>query len=226
MSEITEPPLPAGEPDREVVGEVTGELEGEVVSLADGGRMLIRGLLPSDRDELAERYLELSPEARRMRFFNAPDHLSSRLLDYLVDVDGPDRSALVAFAIDDDGTPGVGIARYVRSREEPSSAEAAVTVLDAYQNRGIATALLLRLAEEARRNGISTFTASVMWENRELLDGLRAFGAQVGPSEPGVASVRVALPPSEVDLPETELHRILRVFAERVGDAIGLRFEH
>lgn len=187
--------------------------------------MLIRGLLPSDRDELAERYLELSPEARRMRFFNAPDHLSSRLLDYLVDVDGPDRSALVAFAIDDDGAPGVGIARYVRSREDPTCAEAAVTVLDAYQTRGIATALLLRLAEEARQNGISTFTASVMWENRELLDGLRAFGAQVEPSEPGVASVRVTLPPSEVELPETELHRILRVFAERVGDKIGLRFE-
>jgi hypothetical protein len=64
-----------------------------------------------------------------------------------------------------------------------------------------------------------------MWENRALLDGLRAFGAEVMPSEPGVASVRVALPPSETDLHETELHRILRVFAERVGDAIGLRFE-
>lgn len=217
MNENTEPPARTGEPDREVVG--------EVVSLPGGGRILIRELLPSDRDELAERYLELSPQARRLRFFNAPDHLSTRLLDYLVDVDGRDRSALVAFAIDVDGTPGVGIARYVRSRADPSCAEAAVTVLDAYQNRGIATALLHRLADEARRNGISTFVASVMWENRELLDGLRAFGAQVRPSEPGVASVRIALPQSEADLPKTELRRVLRVFAERVGDAIGLRFE-
>jgi len=65
-----------------------------------------------------------------------------------------------------------------------------------------------------------------MWENRELLDGLRAIGADIQPSEPGVASVRIALPPVEADLHETELHRVLRVFAERVGDAIGLRFEH
>ena len=199
--------------------------DGETVTLRDGGRMFIRTLRPSDRDELAERYLELSSQARRLRFFNAPDHLSTRLLDYLVDVDGVDRCALVAFAIDDDGAPGVGIARYSRSREDPTCAEAAVTVLDEYQNRGIATALLLRLADQARRNGISTFTASVMWENRALLDGLRAFGAEVMPSEPGVASVRVAFPPSEAELPETELHRILRVFAERLGDAIGLRFE-
>jgi GNAT superfamily N-acetyltransferase len=198
--------------------------DGEVVTLADGGRVLVRPLVASDRDELAERYLELSPEARRMRFFNAPEHLSTRLLDYLVDVDGIDRCALVARAVEDGGAPGVGIARYIRSRDDPSCAEAAVTVLDAYQSRGIGSALMHRLAEQARRNGISTFTASVMWENREFLDGLRALGAQIQPSEPGVASVRIAVPPAEADLPETELHRVLRMFAQRVGDSIGLRF--
>ena len=196
----------------------------DVVTLADGGRILIRQLLPSDRDELAQRYLQLSPAARRLRFFNAPDHLSERLLDYLMDVDGPDHCALVAFAIDEEDTPGVGLARYVRSREDPAAAEAAVTVLDAYQKRGIATAVLRRLADEARQNGISTFTASVMWENRALLDGLRAFGAEVTPSEPGVASVRIALPDPETALPETDLQRALRIFAARVDEKIGLRF--
>ena len=199
--------------------------EGEAVTLADGGHVLIRALQPSDREELAQRYLELSPEARRLRFFNAPDHLSERLLDYLMDVDGVDRCALVAFAIDDDGAPGVGLARYSRSREDPDCAEAAVTVLDEYQNRGIATALLLRLGDEARRHGVSTFTASVMWENRGLLDGLRAFGAEVVPNEPGVASVRVALPGPDEALPRSEFRRALRIFAERVGELIGLRFE-
>ncbi len=199
--------------------------DGEVVTLADGGRILVRPLLPSDRDELAERYLELSPEARRLRFFNAPDHLSDRLLDYLMDVDGSDRYAIVAFALDEEATPGVGLARYVRSRDEPECAEAAVTVIDRHQNRGIATTLLRRLADHARGDGISTFTASVMWENRKLLDGLRAFGAEVAASEPGVASVRIALPDPEAALPESDLHRALRLFAARVNEMIGLRFE-
>ncbi len=199
--------------------------DANVVLLSDGGRVLIRHLLASDRSELAERYLELSPEARRLRFFNAPDHLSARLLDYLVDVDGVDRCALAAFAIDVEGAPGVGIARYARSHDDPTCAEAAVTVLDAFQGRGIGTQLMYRLADQARSNGITTFTATVMWENRELLDGLRALGAAIEPSEPGVASVLIALPASATDVPETELHRVLRVFAERVGDAIGLRFE-
>jgi acetyltransferase len=198
--------------------------DGEVVTLADGGRILVRHLQPTDRAELAQRYLELSPESRRLRFFNAPGHLSERLLDYLMDVDVPNRSALVAFALDDDGAPGVGIARYARSREEPDTAEAAVTVMDSHQNRGIATALLTRLAEEAREHGITTFTASVMWENRDLLDGLREFGADVRPSEPGVASVRIPLPPPDVAPPMSELRAVLRLFADRVNEAIGLKF--
>jgi GNAT superfamily N-acetyltransferase len=199
--------------------------DGEIVTLHDGGRILIRPLRPGDRSELAERYLELSPEARRLRFFNAPERLSDRLLDYLMDVDGDDRAALAAFAVDEDGTPGVGIARYARSLDDPATAEAAVTVLDRHQNRGIATALLHRLADDARGKGISTFTASVMWENRKLLDGLRAFGAVVEPSEPGVASVRIALPGPDEQAPSGDLHTVLRLFASRVGEMIGLRFE-
>ncbi len=199
--------------------------QAEVVTLADGGRILVRPLVASDRDELAERYLQLSPEARRLRFFNAPDRLSDRLLDHLMDVDGPDRCALAAFAIDDDGAPGVGLARYARSRDDHSSAEAAVTVLDAYQSRGIATSLLHRLADHACRHGISTFTASVMWENGGLLDGLRAFGAEVAPSEPGVASVRIALPDPDVSRPESELQRALSIFAAQLDERVGLRFE-
>jgi hypothetical protein len=52
-----------------------------------------------------------------------------------------------------------------------------------------------------------------------------ALGAEIRPSEPGVASVEIALPQEQADLHETDLHRLLRVFAERVGEAIGLRFE-
>jgi GNAT superfamily N-acetyltransferase len=202
----------------------------EIVTLADGGRVRIRPLLPADRDELARGYVALSPEARRLRFFSAPDHLSPRLLDYLMAVDQRDRAALVAFVIDDDGDHGehhehgVGIARYVRDRDDPTCAEVAVTVLDPYQQRGIGTTLLRRLAEVARHNGIRTATASVMWENRELLDGLRALGAEITRGEPGVASVRISMSDPDEEQPVTELRHALRVFASRIGEHIGLRF--
>lgn len=63
-----------------------------------------------------------------------------------------------------------------------------------------------------------------MWENRDLLDGLRTNGADVRPSEPGVASVRIPLPQPESAKPVSALHGVLRVFADRVDGPIGLKF--
>src|SRR5690606_25454158 len=129
-----------------------------------------------DRAELAERYTELSEASRRLRFGSAPDRLSPRMLDRLLDVDGEDRVAWAAFAIDEPGRPGVGIARYSRGRDDPATAEAAVTVLDSHQGRGIGAILLHHLVDSARDHGIRTLTATVMWENVDLLDALRDHG--------------------------------------------------
>ncbi len=186
-----------------------------VHTLRDGGRLLVRSLLPDDRDEIAAGYELLSPESRRLRFFNAPDHLSERLLDYLTDVDGVDRVALTARAIDEPGAPGVAIARYARDHGDPTVAEAAVTVLDTHRNRGIATILLTSLVDEAIANGITTFTASVMWENTMLLDSLREYGAVVVPDEPGVAAVRVDLPHDATEFVGSPLHQMLHTLAAR-----------
>lgn len=207
-------------PDSIVATTTVGHPEStsEVVhTLRDGGRIVVRSLQPGDRDEIAAGYEQLSPASRRLRFFNAPDHLSERLLDYLIDVDGVDRVALVARAIDEPGTPGVAVARYAREPQDPSTAEAAVTVLDTQRNRGIATILLTSLVDAAVANGITTFTASVMWENEMLLDALREYGAEVVPDEPGVAAVRVDLPHDAKKFAGSALQQVLHTVATRLG---------
>jgi GNAT superfamily N-acetyltransferase len=168
---------------------------------------------------MAAQYEQLSPESRRLRFFNAPEHLSGSLLDYLVDVDGVNRFALGARMIDEPGQPGVAVARYARDHDDPSTAEAAVTVLDGYCNRGIGTILLTSLVDEARANGITTFTASVKWENHALLDSLRAYGAVVVPDEPGVAAVSVVLPRDSKEFAGSALYQVLQAVAVRLGAA-------
>lgn len=179
--------------------------------LADGTRVQIRALVPDDRAELVARYGELSSQSRRLRFVSAPAHLSERLLDHLFDVDYVDRHALVATLVDEPGTPSVGVARYVRSREDPTMADAAVTVVDAHQGRGIGTLLLTSLVAAAMDNGIEVFTADILWDNSELLDGLRAVGARVVPGEPGLAAVRVDLPPDPARLRESPLYEVMRI---------------
>lgn len=175
----------------------------------DGTALLIRPLLPSDREELALAYEQLSEGSRRLRFFSPPRRLSAALLDYLTDLDFDRRFALVAQIRDGPERPGLGVARWIRDRIDPSKAEAAVTVADDWQGRGIGTQLLLALVEAAADRGITTFVADVLWENAALLDTLRESGARVKPSEPGVARVEFDLPAPGTDLVDTALHRML-----------------
>lgn len=204
------------DPPGDVIAESTELTAHETIhTLRDGGRLLVRSLRPSDRDEIAAGYELLSPASRRLRFFLAPDHLSERLLDYLTDVDGVNRVALAARAIDEPGAPGVAVARYARDRRDPTTAEAAVTVLDTHRNRGIATILLTALVDVAVANDITTFTASVMWDNKMLLDALRDYGAVVVADEPGVAAVSVDLPHDAKAFVGSPLHQILHAVASR-----------
>lgn len=183
--------------------------------MRDGTRVVVRALSPHDRDELRDRYIELSPRSRRLRFVAAPVQMSEGMLDHLLDVDFDDRYAVVAVLADEPGTPGVGIARYTRRRDDPTIAEAAVAVLDGHQGRGIGTILLTELVDAALAAGIGTFVADVMWENRDLLDALRAVGATVAPYEPGIAAVRVDLPATVDALRSSPVYEVLRTVVAR-----------
>jgi GNAT superfamily N-acetyltransferase len=185
--------------------------EPQLHELADGTRVAVRALEPSDRAELAARYGQLSTRSRRLRFVSAPAHLSDRMLDHLFDVDYVDRHALVATLVDEPDAPSVGVARYVRSRVDPTRADAAVTVLDDHQGRGIGTLLLTSLVGVAMDNGIEAFTADILWDNVDLLDGLRAVGARVEPGEPGLATVHVDLPPINDGVRGSALHEVMRM---------------
>ena len=180
-----------------------------VRALRGGMRVLIRPLLYSDRQELALRYRQLSPESRRLRFFLPPSDLDARQLDYLTNLDYDGHFAWAAFAIDEPGQPGIGVARYVREDADPHKAEAAVTVLDAYQGRGLGTLLLVLLAERASTKGVRTFVLHVLWDNVGVVDPLRELGARVEAKEPGVARIEVDLPATEPAPSEGLVRRLL-----------------
>ena len=178
-----------------------------------GRRIRIRPVVMADQDGIVRGFEQLSPELRVRRFFIPPSRLSESMLRYLTEIDYTNHVALGAFAVDDPGEPGVAIARYVRLSDDPTCAEAAVTVIDDYQRRGIATVLLEALALIALRNGISRFCGYVQWENTEILDLARRVGATVQPSSQAVA--RIELPLADVDeqIAETAIRSALRILA-------------
>lgn len=157
-------------------------------TLSDGTVIKLREVRPDDKAAIAAGFEALSPESRYRRFFAGMNRLSATDLRYLTEVDHEDHEAVVAF--DPEGGP-VGVARYVRT-DDPEEAEVAVAVVDAWQGRGAATALLERLTERARENGIERFVASVLEENEEALELFRS----IAPDDP--APRRVV--PGQVEL--------------------------
>ena len=142
-------------------GPVTGFARWLQVVKAGGVR--IRPIRTTDDALLRDGFARLSPESRRLRFFISKKGLSPKELAYFTDVDHHDHEALVA--VTRFGGHGVGVARYIRSKVDPTTADLAVTVVDDWQAQGLGTALVTRLAKRARTEGIVSFTAMILNEN-------------------------------------------------------------
>ena len=145
--------------------------------MRDGASVEIRPLQAEDKAGLAAGFARLSELSRYRRFMSPTTRLTTAQLAYLTELDHHDHEALVA--VDPASRHGLGVARYVRSRDDPREAEFAVAVSDDWQRRGLGTALLRALAARAREEGITRFTGLVGAENRSI----RALLQTLGPFE-------------------------------------------
>lgn len=172
--------------------------------LRDGAAVEVRQIRGGDKALLTDTFAHLGPQSRYQRFLSPLKRLSTGELAYLTDIDHHDHEALLA--IDSVSGRAVGVARFVRSARAPHAAEVAIAVIDSWQCRGVGTVLLHQLAERAREEGVTHFTALVLAGNRAILDLLH----ELGPlhrtrQEAGTAEL-------EIDLPATpdEARRVLR----------------
>ena len=166
--------------------------KGKRVVLRDGSRVLIRPVQATDAPLLADGFARLSLRSRQLRFMTGKPQLSPAELRYFTDVDHHDHEAIGA--LDRDGR-GVGIARYIRSADDPQAAEMAITIVDEWHRRGLATELLSRLSDRARRAGIRRFTALVDAENRVVIGLLRKMGAEQAGRGRGTLEYEIMLVP-------------------------------
>jgi RimJ/RimL family protein N-acetyltransferase len=140
--------------------------------LSDNSLLFLREIRPDDKERLLASMDCLSEKSRQRRFLGPKDTLSPRELRYLTEVDGHDHYAIVAVP-DDDEDRIVAVARFVRLADDPTAAEAAITVCDALQGKGLGSLLARRLSDAARDRGLDRLTASIASENRPAIALMR-----------------------------------------------------
>jgi GNAT superfamily N-acetyltransferase len=175
------------------------------MTLADGARLRVRPIVPTDREPLADAFGRLSDRSRRQRFLGPKPRLSARELDYLTDVDHVTHEALVA--IDETTGQIVGVGRYATGSGGGAAADLALAVTDAWQRRGIGHGLAVRLVERARANGITRLTGTALADNLGGRSLLARLGFQVRSISGGVLEAELDVPPAPRPRPRYRVAR-------------------
>jgi RimJ/RimL family protein N-acetyltransferase len=185
MSEVTPPPSDIDE---------FVESNSFIAELRNGTRVRVRPIAPKDKERISEGWKHLSMNTRYMRFLHPKSALSRWELSYLTEIDYRDHFAWGAELVDEPDHLGIGIARYIRDGDNPVVAEAAITVVDEYQQMGLGRILLRALIEAARQNGIERFSAEVSAGNEQVIVSLTRLGATAQNTADSAVGLELHLP--------------------------------
>jgi acyl-CoA hydrolase/GNAT superfamily N-acetyltransferase len=136
--------------------------------LAGGERVIVRPVRLTDEQPLQDLFYRLSDESVYRRFLSHRLEHSHVEMQRLVDLDYEHSVALVVCTAGGDREEILAISRY---DVDPATglADIAFTVREEWQNRGLGTLLMRRMAGIARARGLAGFTADVLATNRPML---------------------------------------------------------
>ncbi|MGD0476682.1 MAG: GNAT family N-acetyltransferase [Nitrososphaerales archaeon] len=145
----------------------------EDVTLKDGTIVHIRQARSDDRAQLADLVAGLSQSTVKSRFLGHPG-VKRDLVDRLLP--GEKRFSLVG------EHEGSLIAQADYGISGTDTAEVGMIIADAYQHKGLGTALLKRLSQAATDSNIRTFEVTVRAERYSIMDYIRELGFPIRPN--------------------------------------------
>jgi GNAT superfamily N-acetyltransferase len=194
-----------------VAGLVFDERYEEDVVLDDRTPVHLRLVRAEDKALMLAAWERLSPESRYRRFFSAKSALSGDELRYLTEMDNVHHLAIGASSRRGGEEVALGVARFIRLTGRPEVADAAITVVDDAQRKGLGRLLLCRLVGAARERGVERFTYDVLATN----DAMRRLLHRIAPdaverSEGPLVSVEMPL--ADVNCPPGPVNRTSAVY--------------
>jgi protein lysine acetyltransferase len=186
------------------------------IRVRDGTPLMLRPVLPGDNERTMHGHIQFSSETLYRRFMTARLPTPA-LMAYLSEVDYVDHFVWVVT----DGSDPMADARFVRDEADPTIAEIAFTVADAYQGRGIGSFLIDALSIAARVDGVERFSARMLSENLPMRTIMDRYGAVWEREDVGVITTVIDVPRrSDLDLKRDVADQIERV-ARQVIEAVG-----
>jgi len=139
----------------------------------DGTPVVVRPIRPEDEPLMVRFHESLSERSVYYRYFHAiklDRRTAHERLTRICFIDYDREMALVAEAQNPEtGEPEIlGVGRLSRNHSVPDEAEFSMLINDRYQRRGLGTALLDRLLEVGRAEGLRRITATILSENRGM----------------------------------------------------------
>jgi len=186
------------------------------VRVRDGTLLLLRPVLPGDRQRTVHGHVHFSSETLYRRFMTARAPTPA-LMHYLAEVDYVDHFVWVMT----DGSDPVADARFVRDQTDPTVAEIAFTVADAYQGRGIGSFLIGALSIAARVDGVERFSARMLSENVPMRAIMDRYGAVWQREDIGVITTVVDVPRQRDLIFGRDMAGQIKRVARQVIEAVG-----
>ena len=124
----------------------------------------VRPASSEDEEGLRRMFSRLSSQSIYLRFHTPYPKVPEWAVASFIESNRPRKEILLAMV----GEEVAGHAMYVLS-DEGRDAEFAIVVEDRWQSKGVGKFLLSRLAEEAKRRSVKTFSGLVLAENRRML---------------------------------------------------------
>lgn len=135
-------------------------------------------VLPENRKNISEGLRYMSPESIRYRFLGSKKEFTEKELEYLTVLDGWNHYAM-GILERNEPKRGVAIIRLVRSSENPSEAEVAITIIDDYQRKGLGTFLMNLMLLAAKERNIDQLSFTFLPQNEGIVNLIEKLGPPV-----------------------------------------------
>jgi acetyltransferase len=150
-----------------VISPYPGENEYHLVT-ENGVSLFIRPVRPEDAPLFVNLFKELSPTSIYYRFFGVMKELTREMLASFTQIDYDREIALVAIDEEAESERILGVARIIGDADGREG-EFAVLVSDAWQGKGIGSALLKKCLVIAQERGLERVHGLVLQENKNML---------------------------------------------------------